>query len=66
MGLRAGDKIIANDDYPGETSNVKKGMTGVITKVDESGWTTNWLIISWEEGKYQDRVKFDSTKITKI
>jgi hypothetical protein len=63
VGLSIGDKIIANENCPGNNSSVKKGMTGAITKV-EGG--SIWLTISWDEGKYQDRVRSDSTKITKI
>jgi len=66
MEFGIGDTIMANSDRPGENGNIKKGMKGII-KGKESGFISGWWEISWEDGKYQDRLKTDETsKITKI
>lgn len=66
MAFGIGDTIMANSDRPGENANIKKGMKGII-KGKESGFLTDWWEISWEDGKYQDRLKMGETsKITKI
>jgi hypothetical protein len=65
MAFSIGDKLMANSDRPGENSSIKKGMKGIVVAKDNS-WSNYEWEVSWEEGKFKDRIKGDEPKVTKI
>jgi hypothetical protein len=61
MAFSIGDKIMANSDRPGENSSIKKGMKGIVVAKDNS-WSSYAWEVSWEEGKFKDRIKVKNLK----